>query len=375
MARKIFTLRVWIFVIFLVFSLMAINPRPWASGIEVKNVAENSLEADQGIAKGEKILAINNRPILTLLDYKEEIDKYKVSEKEIEITAGGETFVYNITGSIGFSVDENLTITEAEDFTRIKTGLKLEAINGEKIEDFDDVVDATKLFIQKKSIVVKTNKKEHAYLTAGEIGLRVGEVRKTNIQKGLELEGGTRVVLQPETNGTVTDKNINDLISVLENRLNVYGLADLKIRAASDLAGNKFVVVEIAGATREEVKELIGKQGKFEAKIGQDTVFIGGKGDVPFVCRDDGSCSGIIPPCTKISENNWNCEFRFTIKLSQDAAKRHADVTKDLEINSTITGSQYLSRTLDMYLDDRLVSSLQIGSDLRGREVTDIQIS
>ena len=94
-------------------------------------------------------------------------------------------------------------------------------------------------------------------------------------------------MLRPVTEAgeTATNQQITDLIDVLDNRLNVYGIADLKIRSASDLAGNKFVVVEIADASQEDVRDLIGKQGKFEAKIGDDVVFRGGKGDVPFVCR------------------------------------------------------------------------------------------
>ena len=55
MSKSLFSLRVWIYVITIILCLMAINPRPWASGIEIKGVAENSLEAQQGFSLGEKI--------------------------------------------------------------------------------------------------------------------------------------------------------------------------------------------------------------------------------------------------------------------------------------------------------------------------------
>ena len=56
------------------------------------------------------------------------------------------------------------------------------------------------------------------------------------------------------------------IISNLKERLNVFGLSDVVVREASDLEGNQFILIEIAGADEEEVRELISKQGKFEAK-------------------------------------------------------------------------------------------------------------
>ena len=52
------------------------------------------------------------------------------------------------------------------------------------------------------------------------------------------------------------------------------------------------MLIEIAGATRDEVRELIGQQVKFEAKIGNQTVFRGGD-DITYVCRS-ADCAGIV---------------------------------------------------------------------------------
>ena len=156
----------------------------------------------------------------------------------------------------------------------------------------------------------------------------------------------------------------------------MYGLADLKIRSANDLSGNKFILVEIAGVTREEVRDLIAQQGKFEAKIGDETVFIGGHGDLPFVCRNDGSCAGIVPPCQKLSQTQYSCQFQFAITLSQEAAERHSTITGKLNTNFTALGeTAYLEKQLDLYLDDQLVDSLNIAADLKGKAVTQIAIS
>ena len=72
-------------------------------------------------------------------------------------------------------------------------------------------------------------------------------------------------MLQPISEEEITIEDITNIIDVMNKRMNVYGLADIQIRPSKDLDGNWFVLVEVAGATREEVRELISKQGVFEA--------------------------------------------------------------------------------------------------------------
>ena len=52
----------------------------------------------------------------------------------------------------------------------------------------------------------------------------------------------------------------------LKRRLNIYGLSDILVRKQKDLSGNLFLLIEVAGANEDEVKNLIAGQGKFEAK-------------------------------------------------------------------------------------------------------------
>ena len=212
--------------------------------------------------------------------------------------------------------------------------------------------------------------------------ITVQNVKKTNIQKGLDLSGGTRVLLRPDIEATrpdieatITDKEITDLIDVLNNRLNTYGLSDVQIRPAKDRRGNKLVLIEIAGASRQEVKELIEQQGKFEAKIGNKTVFVGSEKDITFVCKGDGTCSG-IQSCNKQSDETYLCTFEFQIKLSAEAAKRHAEITKNIPVKTEQDNTKlYLELPLDLYLDNKLVNTLQISENLKGKETTSIAIS
>jgi preprotein translocase subunit SecD len=130
------------------------------------------------------------------------------------------------------------------------------------------------------------------------------------------------------------------------------------------------MLIEIAGATPTDLENLISQQGKFEAKIGNETVFIGGEKDITSVARS-GQESGIYS-CSQISDG-YLCQFRFAVYLSQAAAERQATITNNLSINSTSSQGS-LSKPLDLYVDGNLLDSLQISSDLKGRVTTQVSI-
>ena len=157
----------------------------------------------------------------------------------------------------------------------------------------------------------------------------------------------------------------------MKTRLNIFGLSDIVVREAGDLSGNQYVLVEIAGAKESEVNDLLAKQGKFEATIGDVTVFSGGE-DITYVCKT-AECSGIDPQfgCQQ-SAGAWSCRFSFSISLSPEAARKQADATAGLSLSEDGT---YLSEPLVLFLDDVKVDELQIASDLQGRPVSDISIS
>ncbi len=247
-------------------------------------------------------------------------------------------------------------------------------INGERVMNLKDYSDITSQILLSESVIIKTDKQVYTLTkSVEELGLIVQEVPSNNIRKGLDLQGGTRVLLKPETQ--ITDSQRDELIQVMEYRLNTYGLSDVEIRKSDDLLGNKYILVEIAGATKQEVSDLIASQGNFEARIGNDTAFRGGKEDITFVCRNDGTCAGVSECNADPQTGQEFCRFEFVIHLSPSAAKRHAEITSELEIITTENGNQILEKQIDFYLDDTLVDSLNIGIDLKGLEATQIQIS
>jgi preprotein translocase subunit SecD len=251
---------------------------------------------------------------------------------------------------------------------------KIIRFNGEKIsnlEEYSNLLINTPL---NESIRLESDKATYTIIKNSEdLGLTIQNIPDNNIRKGLDLQGGTRVLLKPAEQ--ITDQQRDELISVMEYRLNTYGLSDIEIRKSDDLLGNKYILVEIAGATQQEVSELIASQGKFEAKIGNETIFEGGEKDITFVCRNDGTCAG-IRDCVETADGGQYCKFEFQIRLSIEAARRHAEITSGLDvIQDSTSGQEYLSEQLDFYLDGVQVDSLNIGADLQGAEATQIVIS
>jgi len=119
------------------------------------------------------------------------------------------------------------------------------------------------------------------------------------------------------------------------------------------------------------ITDLISR-GIFNARIGNITVFSGGKEDISDVCRYDASCSR-IEACYQLQEGGEYCIFSFVIYLSEAAAQKHADVTSKLGINMTEYG-RYLDKKLDLYLDNNLVNSLLISENLKGQVITQLQV-
>ncbi|RLE45974.1 hypothetical protein DRJ22_03105 [Candidatus Woesearchaeota archaeon] len=355
--------RIIILLIALLLGLFAVHPNPWNKGVVIKSITKNSAAAMAGFQlpekitpmSREKIISINNKPISNMQEYYEIINEIGYNQT-IQIRTNKKTYKIITRPQI-----ERIELNETE------------TVNITKTIQINQTINGTTQTINKTITKQEERPKIKEKITGVEpIGLRVANAPKSNIRKGLDLEGGTRVLLKPAEK---TSKETMELmVDSLKQRLNVYGLADVKVTLVTDRPGiigegTQYILVEIAGATEEEVKDLLSKQGKFEAKIGNKTVFKGGK-DITYVCKT-ADCSGIDPnrPCGK-NEEGWICGFRFAITLNPEAAKRQAQLTKNLKVIDDV-----LEEKLILYLDDQQVDELNIAADLKGRAVTDIAIT
>ncbi len=255
----------------------------------------------------------------------------------------------------------------------LRAGMQITSVNGQPVSTLEDYTRAVATLFSEgnetRKVLMGTPEEEIVFFTSEAPAVTVGEIPRTRIKTGLDLSGGARALIQP-LNVTLSVDQTNDLISVMNERLNVYGIRDVTIRPVRDLSGNNFVLVEIAGATPADIETLLGSQGKFSAAIGNTTVFEGGEHDISDVCRNNAQCariSGCFP-----AEGGGNlCNFEFVVYLTSSAAKRHAAITKNISIDET---GQYLKEKLYLYIDGQEVDSLLIGTDLRGQVTTEILI-
>lgn len=372
--KKMLTnVRIIIMLVFLVFAIVAIHPSIGARGVMIRSVDFNSSASEAGIVNPkptaspmskERIIAFNNKPIPDLATYDE--------------------FISNLT------INRTFTLTTTVDRYRITVAPLVNVTVLPELEEkiIEEIIEVNKtidgeIITMNKTVnkTVMVNKTHTEVLGPAEIGLKVVEAPSTNLRKGLELQGGTRVLLQPETE--LEPEDMEFLIENMKQRLNIYGLSDLVVRQSTDLGGNQYIIVEIAGATEDEVKALLAKQGKFEAKIGDTVVFRGGSGDITHVCKT-ADCAGIDPNtgCSMLGDGSYICRFRFSISLKPEAAERQAAATADLKVMTTDENgnplpkeNHYLNETLDLFLDDKEVNSLNIGMELKGRAETEIAIS
>ncbi|MCD6368048.1 MAG: hypothetical protein J7L45_03105, partial [Candidatus Aenigmarchaeota archaeon] len=345
--------RIWLLIIFVVGSILAISPNPWAKGVVVKYVDQNSPFYGE-IQPGEVIQSINEKKIESVSDFLE---------------------FENYTGMMRIFHNKKLSLKEVK--------------NGP--------------------------------------GFTVAEAKKSNLNLGMDLIGGTRVLLKPVGIENMNESEkvlmVDRIITTLQTRMNVYGLRELKIQPVKDVNGNWYVQVEIAGATKEEINDLLGKQGKFEAYIPKKVSF-GGKievGNVSYVV--DGTDDKIIIENHTLGVNDtielngiefkvWNItnntailagkvfggedikhvyfdpqhtylrkmgdgyQFAFQILVSDEGADRFAKITEDIPVVvDPKTGERYLEDKIYLFLDQKPVSSLRISASLAGKAYTTPQIT
>ncbi|MBB5232799.1 protein translocase subunit SecD [Deinococcus budaensis] len=85
------------------------------------------------------------------------------------------------------------------------------------------------------------------------------------ITLGLDLKGGLRIELAPES-GNATREELDRVKTVIENRINALGVAEPTVT----VAGGKRVVVEIPGATpavQQRARDIIGQTARLEFRI------------------------------------------------------------------------------------------------------------
>ncbi|HLD39429.1 MAG TPA: hypothetical protein VJB05_03900 [archaeon] len=290
---------------------------------------------------------------------------------------------------------------------------------GEIIYKINDV-DVTSAIMEKSyigTIKIETNKGSKFEFVNGTLGLETDAVQTTNLKFGLDIKGGVRAVLEPNTTDNAT---IDQIVSTLQTRINIYGLRESVFRPIYH-EGKGFVEISIAGGSKEELRNLLENQGKFEAKITINPKMTSGTGVIRLSKNYDFSVNsnvltidnkqfregdtleldGISFLLVGITQNKLNMtatvfgsediktvffdpqrsrverleegfQWSFAVQIGPSGAQKFAWVTNNLEI---VPGTGYLNNPIVLYLDNNLVDSLSISSGLKGKAETEISIS
>jgi len=309
---------------------------------------------------------------------------------------------------------------------QLQNGMIISEVNGQVIrsaEEWNGIVNN-----YKGDMKLKVNKIDYKFsVNESGIGIEVNDIDRTNLDFGLDMKGGTRIILRPKENASA--QTLEQILGTLQTRANIYGLREIRFFSVRGLGGDYYVQVEAAGVGREIVDTLLSKQGNFEAKISKpvylkdnkgvfdlgenkydveyfgngtvkisnftvkinDTfmlddvdfelvnitqddvlVFLGSsyKGDDIELVYTDAQHSGIMP-----GKNFF--EFYFGILVSEKGAARFAKITSGIQPQLDLNSGEYYLKDsrIFLYLDNQLVSDLRIASSLGGQAYTTPQIT
>lgn len=159
------------------------------------------------------------------------------------------------------------------------------------------------------------------------------------IKKGLDIEGGVRLVLQgeptPET--AVTPEAMRHAMSVIENRVNALGVSEPTIQ----LEGDDRIIVELAAvADTEKAREMVGKTAvlRFIGPAGQDVVLTG---------DDVDKAQAIQDPVTG--------GFAVSLSLKSEGALKFEEATR-----------KYIGQPIYILLDDQIISAPVVQNVIAG---------
>jgi preprotein translocase subunit SecD len=113
----------------------------------------------------------------------------------------------------------------------------------------------------------------------------------TTPRLGLDLQGGTSVILQPrlaEGSGSVPQSSLTEAVDIIRQRVNGLGVTEADVQTQGDN-----IVVSVPGATSREAVELVASTAKLEFR---PVLQVAAGAPVPVPTPSPGSTAGTPPP-------------------------------------------------------------------------------
>jgi len=306
-------------------------------------------------------------------------------------------------------------VNESANCQNIKIGDKVTQIGGKIINSLEDFREALNNVKKGDFIPIVSNGQPASCIAIDNknIGFSLKESKTKVLNFGIDIEGGTRVLLKIVGNATSTQAQ--EIARILTERLNAYGLSDVKVLpVAQDL-----IQIEAAGLTEDDIRNFLVKQGYFEGKVVDVITLTNGKGtivfngtEIPFEILNN--AINILNQTFNISEGFYvggikyeiinrtedkviiaaniftakdieniftdvqrnyitrygdGYRFVFTVQISKEGAEKFALVTKGQPTYYS-GGQLYIRPKLVLYLDRKPITELNIVSNIAGEPIT-----
>ncbi len=245
------------------------------------------------------------------------------------------------------------------------------SINYQEVQDINNFYEIVSVLEKNKSFILETNKNIYSiYLpnsnlsTLESVGFSVKEESSSNIRLGIELEGGSRIILK--TNETLTQSDFDLLVNTLQSRLDVYGASGTKVNKLEDaFSEDQYIIVESISSNKNDIFDLISRQGQFEAFLGNSLVFTGD--NVVRVFNDPQHAS--LQGCSQSGEG-YICSFAFSVGIDSNGTNQFFNKASTLDV----IGSK-LSEDIRFVLDGDNITELSVASSFKYQKISQPQIT
>jgi len=123
-------------------------------------------------------------------------------------------------------------------------------------------------------------------------GLQVGSLDRETMRLGLDLKGGTYVLLEGDTSALPAGSSVDDAMKgvqdIIERRVNAYGVAESEIQRE----GSNRLAVQLPGISQQDARDLIGRTALLEFREPERDE----AGNI--VCQDSSGQSFTVPADT-----------------------------------------------------------------------------
>ena len=243
----------------------------------------------------------------------------------------------------------------------------LEYINAVPVQNLSHAYELFSTQEMNTTNTVTINSQTYTYkLTQEEVldflGISIEKSYFSNIKLGTDLSGGSRIILQAVDN--LTQEEFKELQYIVENRLNVFGASGAQVKIITDrFSSSQFLLIESPNSNKNSILELINRQGDFQAKLGNVTVFTGldVRGVLDNAENSQIQCSSSSP---------YQCSISFAVQISSEAAENVLKEASKLE-----SVGSYLTEELSFHLDGEVKESLRVSSTFKYQKVLNPQIT